>query len=258
MNNLEHFLTFDLCYTIRRMLRVVFFIPSYFDSNSFLRLRLEILSRWDLVILPEFILLDDTCGEDLGLFQVDYLPNTRRCSFKHHLGHQKILVEGIRSFCNDPLESELGCQVLMITMDGDGEDRSEDALRLIHEWIDQKDKDPLVVAKRSDREPHSLYGFARERYVDFFYFLTGIKWETGNFATFSLVSAQKFIFHEDFNWSYASSLIKHAPIIVLLACERGKRWEGKTRMGLIGWLYHGYILLRPHRARIYDRFSLNR
>jgi len=243
---------------ISAMLKAVFFIPSYYDSNSFLRLRAQVLSHWSFAVAPEFRLLDDSCGEDPGLKKVEGLSQTKLYSFKQHLGHQKLLVEGIRAFCAENASDAQSEYTLLITMDGDGEDRPEDVIRLVKEWIDQSEKDPLVVAKRKDLKKRSIYGFARNRYREIFFLLTGMKWETGNFAAFSLAAAKKFIFHEDFHWSYASSLIKHASHIVILACERGPRWEGKTKMGLVAWLYHGYLLLRPHRSRILERLSFTR
>lgn len=237
------------------MRRTVFFIPSYFDSNSFLRLRREILLQWNLSHRPEFYLLDDSSGRDPGITKAAALADTKVRSYGERLGHQKILVNALRDFCFENHDVAQDQNVLIVTMDGDGEDKSQDALRLQLEWLDQREKDPMILAKRRPKERPTLYGTAREAYRGIFYFLTGLHWETGNFAFFSLGSARKIIFHKDFDYSYASSLVKHANHIVLLACERGNRWEGKTRMGLAAWLLHGYALLLPYRSRIWERFG---
>lgn len=217
-----------------------FFIPVYHDARSFTLLREKVQAVLPGTYEPHFHLLDDSAGSDPEIPALAALPGVSVQAMPRQLGHQRALVRGLRAFRG---------QGLVVTMDGDGEDRPEDlpALLAAHE------QGAIVLARRTHREETPLFRLAYFFYKRLFRLLTGTVIQTGNFAVFDAETARALLKHPFFRFSYASSLFALGARVILVPCPRGSRYFGRSRMGFRRLAVHGLTMLIPFAGRIAAR-----
>ena len=223
---------------------VHFFSPVYFDTPSFLQLRLNILAQLPAGFTARFHLLDDTAGEDPALRLIS-LPDVTVLSMPFNLGHQRAVVYGLRRFL-----TENRCECLVVTMDADGEDRPEDLPALFTKYLEHEEVWPIVLAKRTRREESLVFKSFYFLYKRAFRALTGTVIQTGNFAVLHSGAIAKIIYHPYFDLSYASTLFSIGTNLQFVPCPRGKRYEGRSKMNFSRLAIHGVRMLMPFMDQI--------
>jgi hypothetical protein len=220
-----------------------FFVPVYFDTESFRLLQAKIL-----VLYPDarIHLLDDTGGLDPAVREV---KGAEIHVMPGNLGHQAALVKGLRDF----LKAETG-ESLIVTMDADGEDRPEDLPALFAAF--EAGEKPIVLARRTSREETALFKFCYFFYKLLFRALTGTLIRTGNFALFHSSRARAILAHPYFDFAYASSLFALGSPLAYVPCPRGQRYQGQSKMSFGRLALHGLRMLIPFRRRILLRLAL--
>ncbi len=222
-----------------------FFIPVYLDTESFLILRERILAAIPSPWTARFHLLDDSSGQDPDLSAARALPDVTVVTMPYNLGHQRALVHGLRDFLSD---SDPSC--LIVTMDGDGEDRPEDLPALFEAWEKEKNLHAVVLAKRTRRKETLVFKAFYALYKRVFRFLTGTVIQTGNYALYHSSVGARILLHPYFDLSYASTLFALGSRLVFVPCPRGSRYKGQSRMNFSRLAIHGVRMLMPFMDRI--------
>lgn len=224
--------------------------PMLYDTESFLRLRIEIAAACagrDETF--RFVVVDDSAGTDPAVEQLRRLADVEVMTPAFNLGHQGAIVFGLRE-----LLPRLGTDDVVVTMDSDGEDQPADVPRLLAAL--DGDSVVLALAERTTRSE----GF-RFRVMYFFFrmvfrVLTGTTVRSGNFAAQRSDSLAVTINHPSFDLCYSSTLLELQRPTALVPCARGTRYAGQSRMNTSSLMAHGVRMLLPMAERIAVRLMI--
>lgn len=223
-------------------------VPIYRDVESFVELRRRVLAQLDEspdVGGVRFFVVDDTAGQDLELSELHALSDVTVITPPFNLGHQRAIVVGLRSI-SDRLDDD----ELVVTMDGDGEDKPDDLLALIDALLQADDPWRVVLARRTKRRESFTFLLLYLAFRIVFRLLTGREIRSGNYAAFRGAYVRTMLFHPSFDLCYSSSLITLNPDPTFVPCARGTRYAGESRMGIEKLLMHGVRMLMPFSDRI--------
>lgn len=227
-----------------------FVTPIYHDVGSFRVLRerlLEVLAEMPVTdrVPVRFVAIDDSAGQDAEIAGLAELEDVTLLQPPFNLGHQRAIVYALRKVL-----PRIPDEDLIVTLDADGEDRPEDLPRLLAPLTDPEADDPVVLAWRTRRrEPFAfkiLYFFFRL----LFRALTGTTVRSGNFAALRASVARRALLHPTFDLSYSSALLALDLPIEYVPCERGERYQGRSKMTYGRLAMHGLRMLMPFTDRI--------
>jgi len=229
--------------------RLFIVAPVYFDFESFIILRSEIvkqLKNFSINLEPRFVAVDDSAGEDCAVNELEKLEDVIVLKPPFNLGHQRAIVFGIRSCFNLLQDTDF-----LVTLDSDGEDRPEDLPNML--LLMQKKQEPLVIARRTERQESLSFKICYLFYKFFFKTLTGEIIRSGNYAVHNCKSLKQIIYHPYFDLCYSSSLVALKIHKSHYDCPRGKRYKGKSKMNLNSLVMHGIRMLMPFMDKIATR-----
>jgi len=224
--------------------------PCYFDVASFERLRDEV-GRALAGKSYKIVLIDDTAGQDPEIARVAG-GNVEVLTPPYNLGHQRALVFALRALADRIDERDQ-----IVTMDADGEDKPEDIGALLQPLEAAPDNlFKVALAQRTRRKEtlafKVLYGF----YKLFFRALAGTVIRSGNFVAYRGWLLRNMIFHPFFDYCYSSSFIALPLQVAYVPIARGTRYAGRSKMGFISLVSHGFRMLLPFSERIAIRFII--
>lgn len=179
----------------------------------------------------ELLIADDG---SLVKAEVATLPDIPLQILKLHrnVGHQKAIAIGL-AYIHHHMPSNS-----VLIMDGDGEDRPEDALALLSASAQHPGK--IVFAHRSSRTEPFLFRLFYSFYKFLFRFLTGKKIAYGNFMLLPGAVLNTLVYHNEI-WNHLSAaIIKGGFPFVSIQTTRGKRYAGNSNMSFTGLLLHGF------------------
>ncbi len=223
-------------------------VPIFHDVPSFLRLRREIQRVWaesefkDSFALRH-VVIDDSAGTDASTQDVE-CEDTSVVLPPFNLGHQRALVFGLRVLASKARDGDI-----IITMDGDGEDRPEDVVRLAETLI-RSSENTVVLARRLQRTESLKFKAFYEAFRLLFRCLTGISIRTGNFAAQWAPFVRRTVHHPSFDLCYSTTLLALQRPTVFVPCSRGSRYEGRSKMNFHRLVAHGVRMLLPFAERI--------
>lgn len=179
----------------------------------------------------------------ISIFVVDdgsYLPianfhkselTTHLISLKTNLGHQKAIACGLcEVFSSDENFTHV------VVMDSDGEDRSEDVLRLVNSTSDIR---PFVFAQRRKRQEAGWFKLGYVLYKILTVVLMGRRIRHGNFSAFKADVLERMIYNRNILGNYAAAILTSKLTIGFLATDRGERYAGKSKMNPVTLIQHG-------------------
>lgn len=147
-----------------------------------------------------------------------------------NIGHQKAIAIGLAY-----AEHHLTYHKIVV-MDCDGEDRIEDALKLISH---SETTSQIVFAKRASRQESSKFKLFYQVYKLFFKLLTGQAIAYGNFMLLPRKEVGKLIYYSEI-WNHlAGGILKSKIGFTSVPTHRGKRYKGKSKMSFNSLLLHG-------------------
>jgi hypothetical protein len=174
------------------------------------------------------------------------LPGLTVVTPPFNLGHQRAIVFGLRRLAAEVDEADL-----VVTLDADGEDRPEDVLRLLAPVREgRRGEKTVALALRTHRRETLPFKVLYFLFRVLFRTLTGTLIRTGNYAAYRGWLARQVVFHPHFDLCYSSSLLSLSLPVVLVPCERGRRYAGESHMGYFRLLVHGLRMLMPFLDRI--------
>ena len=223
--------------------------PSYTDVVAFTMLRkrvLELVQSERLERSVQFVLVDDTGGNDDEVEDLRHLDDVLVVTPPFNLGHQRALVYGLRT-----IAPELGDADLVVTMDADGEDRPEDLPDLLAPLLDAPvARQMLCVARRTQRQESIRFKIMYFFFRVMFRILAGQTVRSGNYAAYRGGLARRMLRHPYFDLCYSSSLVSLDVAVTPVPCPRGERYAGQSRMNLFRLFMHGLRMLMPFTDRI--------
>ncbi len=229
----------------------VVFTPIYRDVGSF-----RILRRRLLEVLADaspagsggvrFVAIDDTAGQDREVDSLRGLDDVTVVEPPFNLGHQRALVYALRTALGG-----IGDDDVVVTLDADGEDRPEDLPRLIEALGPEGGGDRRVaLALRTKRRESLGFKVLYRLFRLLFRMLTGTTVRTGNYAAMPGSLAKRVIRHPTFDLAYSSAILALDIPVAFVPCERGERYQGRSKMTLGRLAMHGLRMLMPFTERI--------
>jgi glycosyltransferase involved in cell wall biosynthesis len=225
--------------------------PVYQDVQSFLILRerlLEQLRRAAKIHSGEvrFVVIDDTAGRDPEVNLLAGLDDVATLRPPFNLGHQRALVYALRKALPRIEDGDV-----VVTLDADGEDRPEDLPRLLEPLAGVPDGErKVVLALRTKRRESIGFKVFYRLFRLLFRSLTGTTVRSGNFVAMPGSIAKRALLHPTFDLSYSSAILALDLPIEYVPCERGERYEGRSKMTYGRLAMHGLRMLMPFTDRI--------
>jgi glycosyltransferase involved in cell wall biosynthesis len=224
--------------------------PVYRDVSSFEILR----ERLREVLGPEaaqarFVVVDDTAGQDEEIDRLRLHADVTVLRPPFNLGHQRAIVYALRK-----LLPQVGDEDAIVTLDADGEDKPEDLPRLLAALragpAEARLKQQVVLALRTKRRESLGFKIFYRLFRLLFRALTGATVRSGNFAAMPGSLAKRVLLHPTFDLSYSSAILALDVPVEYVPCERGERYEGRSKMTYGRLAMHGLRMLMPFTDRI--------
>jgi len=223
--------------------------PVYRDVSSFEILRERLLE----VLGPEadttFIVIDDTAGQDEQIERLHQHADVTVLRPPFNLGHQRAIVYALRKIL-----PRVGDDDAVVTLDADGEDQPSDLPRLLAalqgEGGERRLKQQVVLALRTKRRESLGFKVFYRLFRLMFRSLTGATVRSGNFAAMPGGLAKRVLLHPTFDLSYSSAILALDVPVEYVPCERGERYEGRSKMTYGRLAMHGLRMLMPFTDRI--------
>jgi polyisoprenyl-phosphate glycosyltransferase len=226
------------------------FTPVYRDVGSFRILRERLLEV--LADSPaaggevRFVVIDDTAGQDPEIATLPALGDVIVLTPPFNLGHQRALVYALRKTLPRIEDDDA-----VVTLDADGEDRPEDLPRLLAQLNGRPQGERRVVlALRTKRRESLAFKVFYRLFRLLFRSLTGATVRSGNFAAMPGAITKRALLHPTFDLSYSSAILALDLPVEYVPCERGERYEGRSKMTYGRLAMHGLRMLMPFTDRI--------
>jgi len=218
------------------VLHLAVVIPIYNDWESASIVCRELSAQLDRVqgLKASIVLVDDgsTSAVDFEPRLSDSIASTSVLTLTRNLGHQRAIAVALAYI------AETKTVDAVLVMDGDGEDRPEDAVRLLDAYRADEGR-PVVFAARRKRLENWIFRGGYSSYRILHWLLTGITVQVGNFSIIPAKYLASLAVSSDL-WSHYAAAVVHARIpYVLVATERGKRLAGKSHMNYPALVSHG-------------------
>jgi glycosyltransferase involved in cell wall biosynthesis len=225
--------------------------PVYRDTSSFRILRERLLGVQ--TESPEvargplrFVVIDDTAGQDPAVLGLEELDDVVVLQPPFNLGHQRGIVYALRKMLPRFADDDA-----VVTMDADGEDRPEDLPRLLAALdAGEVPERHVVLALRTKRHEPPAFKILYRGFKLLFRALTGATVRTGNYAVMPGSLAKRALLHPTFDLAYSSAILALDMPVTYVPCERGRRYEGESKMTYGKLTMHGLRMLMPFTDRI--------
>lgn len=182
-------------------------------------------SRLDLLVVDDgsFPSLSPAASEKL---------NVQIIQLKRNLGHQKAIVCGLHWLAKGEVIPDS-----VVIMDSDGEDDPN----VIPELVRNISPDcPIVLAQRGKRSEGSIFRLGYAAYQMVFKILIGFKLRHGNFSAFNADLLDQLLTNENTWTNYSAAVAKMRLPRKFIKIDRGERYQGESKMNLIGLIGHGF------------------
>ena len=205
----------------------------------------ELIRRLDQVfasrpVTISVLLVDDGSvsqpSEDMSKMAYTCLQGISILRLKKNLGHQRALAVGL---CH--IVEKIECDAVLV-MDGDGEDKPEDAALLLQR-LEQLSGHSVVFAERGRRSEALIFRSGYILYKFLHLVLTGRSIRVGNFSAISR-SCLSALTVEPMLWNhYAASVFRARLPMATVPTHRGVRIKGRSRLNFVALVVHGLSAL---------------
>ncbi|HEX5593372.1 MAG TPA: glycosyltransferase [Solirubrobacterales bacterium] len=231
-------------------MRTWIFTPVYRDVSSFRILRERLREVVAASGLPgtediRFVVIDDTAGQDPEMESLAGLDDVQVMRPPFNLGHQRALVYALRKTIPRIADDDA-----VVTLDADGEDRPEDLPRLLERLRAEEGERKVVLALRTKRRESIGFKVFYRLFRLLFRSLTGTTVRSGNFAAMPGSITKRVLLHPTFDLAYSSAILALDIPVEYVPCERGERYEGRSKMTYGKLAMHGLRMLMPFTDRI--------
>mgnify|MGYP002386309961 CR=1 FL=1 len=165
-----------------------------------------------------------------------------------NLGHQRAIAMGLSYLAGE----EPGA---VLVMDADGEDRPEDAARMVKAARDHG-SDVLVFAQRTRRSESLLFRLGYFFYRSLYGMLTGNSIRMGNFSVIPGPLLSRVAALPEIWTHYAAGIQRVGAPYIHIPTRRGKRLDGSSSMNTTALVTHGLSAVSVHSDRVGVRLLL--
>lgn len=233
--------------------RVIIVMPVYRDWESAslvcrsLDEHLSCLPRMDVRVL----LVDDgspegvagwTPFETRSLLQVDVLR------LRRNLGHQRAICVGL-CYVEEHMPSDG-----VLVMDADGEDRPEDAVKLIETMMANPKR--VLFAERRKRFEGMMFRIGYLLYRVMHRLLTGISVRVGNFSVIPSSEVGRLTCMPELWNHYAGAVFRSKMPFTCIPMNRGRRLRGRSQMDVASLVAHGLAGIATFQETVATRILI--
>ena len=151
---------------------------------------------------------------------------------RRNLGHQRAIAIALAH-----IEENVRCEAVVV-MDADGEDKPEDAIRLIEEY-GQGDGESVIFAQRTRRSENLPFRVSYFIYRRLYKALTGHEIRIGNFSIIPRELLTRIVVVSEIWNHYSSGILKARIPHKYIATDRSRRLAGSSRMNYVQLVVHG-------------------
>lgn len=220
---------------------LVIAIPVFNDWKSLLKL----LPSLDWVLANvglniEILVVDDASNISLSSVlprellpeQFNSITKIDVLELRRNLGHQRAIAIALAY-----IEANRQCEAVLV-MDGDGEDKPEDVLKLV-ETYRQEGGQKVIFARRVKRSEGFVFRCLYYLYKNFYQLLTGQEIRIGNFSIIPYAILGRLVAVAEIWNHYAAGLQRAKVPYGEIPTNRGSRLAGKSQMSLVNLVAHG-------------------
>lgn len=165
-----------------------------------------------------------------------------------NLGHQRAIAVGLCAVAErDDIDA-------VLVMDSDGEDSPDGVAALLASAAANPGQ--VVLARRDRRSESLTFRAWYALYKLLFHVLTGQVLNFGNFSLLPMAAVRRVVHMPELWNNLAATLIRSRLYCVPVGTIRGRRYDGRSRMGLVGLIIHGLSALSVHVDTIFVRVLL--
>ena len=194
----------------------------------------EELARNNLEV--EVLLIDDgstiKAPSHLGSAGSNRIAKIEILRLRRNLGHQRAIAIALAH-----IEEKVSCQAVVV-MDADGEDKPEDAVRLIEEY-GRGDRESVIFAQRTKRSENLLFRVSYFLYRRLYKALTGQEIRIGNFSIIPAELLTRIVVVSEIWNHYSSGILKARIPHRYIPTDRSNRLAGSSRMNYVQLVVHG-------------------
>lgn len=197
------------------------------------------------------LLVDDGSADGLSgwsPFNARYLARVDAIRLRRNLGHQRAICCGL-CYVNDHIESDA-----VLVMDADGEDRPEDAIRLIEAMIAAPAG--VIFAERRKRMEGAAFRAGYWLYRIFHRLLTGIPVRVGNFSIVSSSNLDRLTCMAELWNHFAGAVFKSKVDFRCIPMNRGRRLRGRSSMNFPALVAHGLAGIATFQEMVTTRILI--
>ena len=234
-------------------MKVIFVIPAFndWDSLKILSDKIKEVSTKEKWTNVELLIVNDGSTQELNSTTAN--PFSLKSTILNLIvnqGNQIAITVGL-SYIND---NNFDYDYIII-MDADGEDKPEDAIRLIN--ISKKNEMKKVVfASRAKRNEGYIYIFFYNVYKGLFRILTGNNINLGHFSCISKNLLKKILSIPGIWTHFVAAIIKSKLQFTTIECDKGKRIKGFTNQNINMLVFHGLASMSVYMREIILRLLL--
>ena len=234
-------------------MKIIFVIPAFNDWESLKVLsdqikEVSIREKWTNI---ELVIVNDGSTQELN-------PTTNNpFSLKSTIlnlivnqGNQIAITVGLSYIADNNIDYDY-----IIIMDADGEDKPDDAARLI-KASKKKEIKEIVFASRAKRNEGFIYIFFYKVYKNLFRLLTGQKINLGHFSCIPKNSLKKVLSLPEIWTHFVAAIIKSKLPFTTIKCDKGKRIKGETNQNINMLVFHGLASMSVYMSEIILRLLL--
>jgi polyisoprenyl-phosphate glycosyltransferase len=231
-------------------INIVCVIPVYNDWKSFRLLVAEIFDifKKKAEYSVRVIAVDDASSlradfastKSPDAETVDFNANLQILRLKINVGHQRAIAIGLQY-----VNSEITDADFVVVLDADGEDKPVDIPMLV-EKCEELGRDSIVFAQRKKRQESLSFKFGYRIFRACFYILTGKKLRFGNFSCIPRFLLKRVVTLENIWNHYSGAIVQSRIPYEKILIDRGKRYEGRSKMTSVGLILHGLSAISVH------------
>jgi len=237
-----------------RCLRVVVLMPVYRDwpSAALVCRSLDKHLAKSEGIQTSILLVDDGSPEDAcdwPEFERLSLERIEVLRLRRNLGHQRAIGVGL---CY--IHDHIACDAVLV-MDSDGEDRPEDAVRLIEKA--KADRARVFFAERRKRQEGIVFRGGYTVFRGVHWLLTGIPVRVGNFSVVPFRVIRRLVSMSELWNHFAGAVYKSKAQFACVPMDRGRRLQGKSHMNLAALVAHGIAGIATFHETVATRILIS-
>lgn len=218
-------------------LKLALLLPVYNDWECAARLLKETDASLTQAAGSIHVLLVDDCSSQAlpdKLLEIEFrrISCIEHLRLRRNLGHQRAIAIGLSQ-----VFEHCPCDAVLV-MDADGEDRPEDAARLV-ERLKENGGRKVVFAERTRRSENWIFRVCYLAYRFAHRILTGIPVKFGNFSIVPhQYLASLVVVSETWN-HYAASILRARIPFESTPTIRGNRYAGESKLNFVSLVGHG-------------------